>query len=322
MRALPAALLTLLAANGTASAYVRARTDGGVPVRWPGDCVFMRPDSAGSPDLPDSETFATLEATVEHNWNDPLAGMSYIDLHYETPAALEATLDGINIIKFRHDVWCHGGDPNDTCYSTAATAITSVLFVEDGHKGAGTILDADIEMNDVNFIFTNLPEMPSNVPVGRDVADLANTLTHELGHVLGLDHTCSTAGVTPASEVDDSGNFPPACDALAGLPADEQQKIETATMFPTYSSGEISKRTPHPDDLAGVVVDYPTATDPNVCKHADVSAYTKGSCAMAPNERRPGALALLLPAFMLLLRRRWRLRNLRQRVCVDHSLAG
>lgn len=294
--ALALSALAATATSGTASAYVRARTDGGVPLRWPGDCVYMRPDAGGTPDLPDADTFATLQTTVEHNWNDPLAGMSYVSLHYDAPASLEAKLDGVNLIKFRTDVWCHGGDPNDTCYSTAATAITSVLFVADGDKGAGTILDTDVEMNDVNFIFTNLPTMPQSVPVGRDVADLVNTLTHELGHVLGLDHTCSTEGVTPKSEVDDSGNFPPACDALGSLPADQQQRIETATMFPTYSTGETSKRDPHPDDLAGVVVDYPTASDPKSCKHADLGAFHKGSCAIAPDARAPGAAALLVGA--------------------------
>ncbi len=305
------ALPTLLMA-GTASAYVRARTDAGVPLRWPGDCVYMEPDSGGTPDIDDTTLFATLQSTVLHNWDDPLAGASYISLHYDMPAELEAALDGINMIKFRTDVWCHAGNPKDTCYSSVATAITSVLFVEDGHTGAGTILDTDVEMNDIDFIFTNLPTMPANVPAGRSVADLENTLTHELGHVLGLDHTCSVPGVTPASEVDDTGVFPPACDALASLPAAEQTKIETATMYPTYSAGEISKRTPHPDDLAGVEADYPTASDPKSCTHASVGAFQKSSCAVAPHGRTPAAIVLLMLALLGLLRRRARAHTSRQ----------
>lgn len=298
------ATLPALLVGGTASAYVRARTDAGVPLRWPGDCVYMQPDSGGTPDLDDSDS-ATLQSTVEHNWDDPLAGQSYIALKYDAPAKLEAALDGINMIKFRTDVWCHGGNAKDTCYSSVATAITSVLFVEDGHSGAGTILDTDVEMNDVNFIFTNLPTMPTNVPAGRSVADLQNTLTHELGHVLGLDHTCSAPG-TPASEVDDTGAFPPACDALASLPPAEQTKIETATMYPTYSNGETSKRTPHPDDLAGVELDYPTASDPKSCAHASVGAFQKSSCALATprNGATPAAIVIVMLALLGLLRRR------------------
>jgi hypothetical protein len=300
------ALLATLSMARSASAYVRARTDAGVPLRWPGDCVYMTPDSGGTPDIDATELFATLQSTVEHNWDDPLAGASYISLKYETPAKLEAALDGINMIKFRTDVWCHGGNAKDTCYSSVATAITSVLFIEDGHSGAGTILDTDVEMNDVNFIFTNLPTMPTNVPAGRSVADLQNTLTHELGHVLGLDHTCSVPGVTPASEVDDTGAFPPACDALSSLPADEQTKIETATMYPTYSAGETSKRTPHPDDLAGVEIDYPTASDPKSCAHANVGAFQKSSCAIATahSGATPAAIIVVMLALLGLLRRR------------------
>jgi MYXO-CTERM domain-containing protein len=154
--------------------------------------------------------------------------------------------------------------------------------------------------------------MPPSVPAGRSVADLENTLTHELGHVLGLDHTCSVPGVTPASEVDDTGAFPPACDALASLPAAEQTKIETATMYPTYSTGEISKRTPHPDDLAGVEVDYPTAGDPKSCEHASVGAFQKSSCALAPNGQTPAAIVLVMFALLGLLRRRARAHNSRQ----------
>ena len=77
-------------------------------------------------------------------------------------------------------------------------------------------------------------------------------------------------------------------------------------MFPTYSTGEISKRDPHPDDLAGVVADYPTASDPKSCKHADISAFHKGSCAIAPDARAPGAAALLVGALVALWRPRRR----------------
>ena len=120
----------------------------------------------GTPDLTTDDTFRCSN-DLEHNWNDPLAGISYVNLHYDTPASLEAKLDGVNTVKFRTDGWCHDGDHKDVCYSTAATAITTVLFVEDGDSHAGTILDADIELNDVNFIFTMLPTTPQSVPVGR-----------------------------------------------------------------------------------------------------------------------------------------------------------
>ena len=54
---------------------------------------------------------------------------------------------------------------------------------------AGRILDADVEMNNFNFAFTVDGTAPATA-AGRPVADVQNTLTHELGHLLGLDHTC------------------------------------------------------------------------------------------------------------------------------------
>ncbi|HEX9104101.1 MAG TPA: hypothetical protein VF997_17940, partial [Polyangia bacterium] len=134
--------------------------------------------------------------------------------------------------------------------------------------------------------------------------DLENTLTHELGHLQGLDHTCADSA-TPPQEVDDSGSPPPSCSALASLPLDEQIKITTATMYNFAKPGEISKRSPKADDVAGIANAYPPASDPGSCKPVDLNAYKSGGCSIGgPARRSLAALAVLLGALVVLVARR------------------
>ncbi|MBK7778308.1 MAG: hypothetical protein IPI43_30075 [Sandaracinaceae bacterium] len=65
-------------------------------------------------------------------------------------------------------------------YDRAIIALTTTTFDD-----RGQIKDADIELNDQHFEF--FVDGKACAPaVGR--MDLRNTLTHEVGHVLGLDH--------------------------------------------------------------------------------------------------------------------------------------
>ena len=92
-----------------------------------------------------------------------------------------------------------------TCYDPSATAITTVSYVNKaGDPNDGQIIDADIELNAVNNHFFNKDVDPT--PTDRNPADLWNTLTHEMGHMQGLDHTCRGAS-EPANSctVDNTG---------------------------------------------------------------------------------------------------------------------
>jgi hypothetical protein len=293
MRALVAAAIALGVA-ADASAYVRNRTPDGIPVAWPGSCVFVTPDSGGTPDLPSEMVFATAKKALQ-NWMSADASCSYLQLQYDTPAALEAHLDGKNVIKFRTDKWCHPEDAQEhnVCYSSVATGITTVFYIDKGaHEG--TLIDADIELNDINFTFVIEPSTTQARP-GTVVSDLENTLTHELGHVQGLDHTCNN-GTSPPQEVDQNGMPPPSCDALNSLPAAERTTIVNATMFPVAMAGETSKRMPTADDVAGICAGYPRAKDPMVCKPINLSDY--GGCSMMG--RAPASLGILLVVLLAL----------------------
>lgn len=305
-RALGCALAILLSAT-SASAYVRSRTAKGVAVSWSKSCALVTPDSAGTPDLPNDTTFGVIMKSLT-NWTNAVGDQAYLKLVYADPMPLEAHLDGVNTIKFRTDRWCHPNDAQqkDVCYSSAAAGITTVFFVQDGSNHAGTILDADIELNDINFTFAVLPTT-GQPRTGTSFADLENTLTHELGHLQGLDHTCADAA-TPPQEVDDTGSPPPPCDNLNSLPTAEQLKIRFATMYNFAMPGEISKRSPEADDVAGIANAYPPANDPGSCSPTDLNAFKTGGCSIGGAARRSlAAIAVLLGALVaLVLRRRLR----------------
>lgn len=297
--------VVLVAAASTAWAFVRSRTAAGVGVHWTSGCAFVTPDSAGTPDIPSDQVFATVQKSIA-NWTSAVGSQAYLKLMYQPPAALEAHLDGINTVKFRTDRWCHPNDAqqNNVCYSSAAAGITTVFFVQDGSDKAGDILDADIELNDINFTFAILPT--TNMPrSGTSLADLENTLTHELGHLQGLDHTCTDAATPPQEYVGDTpGNKPPSCSMLYLLPADQQTAIKTATMYNFASPGETSKRTVHADDVAGIVDAYAPANDPRNCKPINLDDFKTKGCAMggaAPSS--PLALVVVALALVALVAR-------------------
>ncbi len=145
-----------------------------------------------------------------------------------------------------------------------------------GLPGDGTILDADIELNDVNYTFTIDPANAVARP-GTELADLENTLTHELGHVQGLAHTCWDH-ITATPPLDNLGNPIPDCND-PNLPA----SVTDTTMYPYASMpGETSKRNLSPDDVSGVCDVY----GPLAGKLGCYPEIDGGGCSAMPPPRR------------------------------------
>src|SRR5205823_13804226 len=106
-------------------------------------------------------------------------------------------------------------------------------------------LDTDIELNGVNYTFSTDPANGTPRP-GTMLIDLESTMTHELGHVQGLAHTCWDH-VTDTPPLDNTGNPIPDCNGP--LPA----SIVMTTMYPYYgATGDTSKRMLSGDDVNGV----------------------------------------------------------------------
>ncbi|MCX7944958.1 MAG: matrixin family metalloprotease [Deltaproteobacteria bacterium] len=96
----------------------------------------------------------------------------------------------------------------DWPYEPNGVALTTITYDDK----TGEIYDADIELNGVYYRFDVVETLPSTY------TDIQNTMTHEIGHMIGLDH-----------------NYDP-----------------HSVMYPTAKAGEIKKRILSQDDIEGV----------------------------------------------------------------------
>jgi len=145
-----------------------------------------------------------------------------------------------NRVVFRADAWPAELGPE-------TLALTSAVY----RRTTGVIVDADIDLNGVDHAWsTTTPPLD-----GHD--DVANTLTHELGHVLGFAH----------SDVGD------------------------ATMFARADLAETNKRDLAEDDITAVCDVYPGGS-----RRGPQSSCAAGSREAAPAPWAPWCLGLALPA--------------------------
>lgn len=276
--------------------YVRTTTNkSGKPLRWAKGCVEVAYASEGTAALPGDEERAVIEAVIAH-WNAEIGGCAYLSLASRGPIDSEVTArDFLSIIKFRDDRWCRpavDGKP-ERCHSHAAAAVTTATFVDDpSSERDGELVDADIEMNGVDFAISN-----NGMSLGTSscLADLANTLTHELGHLLGLEHSCRVAADPP--RVDGDGNPVPLCSATTD-PA-----IVEATMYPFQECGETSKASLSADDSGAICAVYPQSAGPRACEAPDP---LDGGCCSTGGDGRAALATAGLAALMLRRRRRRR----------------
>jgi hypothetical protein len=273
-------------------------TKNGKYLYWESGCVYVTPDAAGTTAIAGDAEFAIIDASIA-TWNDGTAACSYLKIVTEPRKALEVGRDNINVIKFRDTTWGRpaiGSDPA-RAYAHAAAGITTAIYIDDPKSSRdGAIIDADVEINGVDFAIT-ADSQPSN---GRDSV-LQNTLTHELGHLQGLEHTCRV-GNDPERK-DNTGNPVPFCDEASVPPlTPEKQAILDATMYNFQSPGETSKESLSDDDIAAICAIYPTANDPNTCDH--VGSTGGGCCSASGLGDRPDVSFLLAGTVLLLMRRR------------------
>ena len=291
-------LAGLALAPRPAAAYVRYLTQTGMPFYWPQTCV---PLTAYPKDLTDMTPDQILTAALgaADAWGPDANTCSYLDiqLYMSTDTTPDAKYDQRNSLIFRHDSWCRWDDPPGTCsYDQSALAITSVFVTLDGK-----IRDGDIEVNAKYFVWTDVLADPN--PEGKQ--DLQNALTHEMGHLIGLDHTCISAGGPSTDQyghplVDNTGAPVPECSMAS-------QAIKDTTMYPSATPGDTSKRTLSTDDAQAVCDIYPVAMNPNLCPGPAVPSSSGCSTAPIP-PAGSGGLGLVGIAIACLLRAGWRRR--------------
>jgi hypothetical protein len=240
-----------------------------VPIRWKGtNCIKVRAHAAGLRQIADGSEFTAVRQSVS-NWQKAIARCSYLKLTVLEPSTsvtLGYSKTGENETAI---IWVEKNWMRDSEHDKDALALTTVSYVDSpGDEWDGIIIDADIEINAEHFQFTTTDEAKKH--------DLQNCLTHELGHVLGLDHPCYIEVAPSPVPSEHTGKKIPDCrDVLS-------KEVQQRTMFPSTDPGIQWMRSPEADDILGVCSIYPTAKDPGSC------GWVPGDsgCAFVPDEER------------------------------------
>ena len=259
-------ILSLLAAS-RGEAYERQSVDGkpGLYLFWQNRNITYWVNRAGSADVSLKETLGAIKR-ASFAWSSP----SCTDLRF-TYGGLEAAQktnltiaeaeapDKKNLIVWHEAQW-PPPDATDKSITKDMAAVTTVIY----DATTGVIVDADVDLNGYNFFWTTTDDGT------KAATDIENTITHELGHLLGLAHS-------PEPE---------------------------ATMFANTSQGDLKKRTLEQDDIAGVCFIYPfDTTTPQGAGQGTVKVDVQGGCSLggAPRASSRSPLALLSLALLFLL---------------------
>lgn len=274
-------------AAGPALGYVRTVGRKGKPLFWNQRVVPVMVYAKDPPAPFTEEGFSRLMSAAAAGWSRPAnrcTALELVIIPVREPSS-KTVLDFSNRLTFRRDRWCRDPpdeDGNDKCYAPEALAMTTVFQ----NVNTGQIFDADIEINAVNFDWADVLALADG---GRDLGnawDLQAAMTHELGHLIGLEHTCWT-------------NAPIEGTNHLGEPVERCRPSDFAvatTMFPQIGPGDARFRTLSPDELMAACDIYPPPD-----KELESAGW---SCALAPSPPRSAGPCLLVLALGLLRRRR------------------
>jgi hypothetical protein len=283
-----AAVTACLLHAATAAAYVRTVNKSGVPVFWDRGEIEVVVQVGEPPPGLSSRDVAQSAMAAADAWNamagpcSPMVLRLRFDLEAEGPAAD----DGVSRIIFRRGQWCRvPREVGEACHAHEALAFTHVFSTVDGH-----IRDADIEVNAVDFAWaaSSPPASPAS-----PLQDLQYTLTHELGHLLGFDHSCTTGAAATAT--DDRGWPVPACSAA-------NASVRASVLYPAARSFP-GPRVITDDDARGLCAVYQAPP-------AELEALP-GGCSLVPPSHLtaragPGLCFVAAVALGLFIRRRRR----------------
>jgi len=296
-----------------AAAYVRTVTEAGAQSRWNTPCPIMEFSLGAPPPEMDAPSYLAAAQAAGAAWSqvsmngvDRCTNVIFTVVSVPDVAGFVG-MDYHNRMIFRQDEWCRDPPPRNPddppCYDPSALAITSVFQL----KNTGEILDADMEINAHGFTWGDFVAHPEQFE--SNTQDLQGTVTHEFGHVIGLDHTCFSPGATFSDgkpvprPLDNLGNPVPDCSD-----GDLPPIITQATMYVSVASpaAEVELRSLSPDDAQAACEIYSVTPD-FVCLPPS-GAYQVaggGGCSYPTGARRDAiASVLVLLAMARVVRRR------------------
>ncbi len=312
-RALRAALaLGLLVAAAPAAAFVRSTTSPGHPDQ--GLCIYwgarqvtykVNATSAGTAPCQDAAAAQALAVQSFPAWSPSCTDFRFVNGGGTTQTAVAN--DGENRVIFRSGTCAAAGCSGNGCatanncwdgasHGSSTIALTTTTF----NTSTGEIVDSDMEVNGWNganggasglptgFYLTCLsPPAPACTirdPYGQAgciAVDVGTIVTHEAGHMLGLDHTCESAYPAPYN----------ACpNPTSGI------------MNPSLATSGTVRRTLTADDTSGVCGIYPAGAATVTCSGSAPAGSSGGGCSTGGGG--VGAMGLLAIAILVA----WRVR--------------
>ena len=248
-----------------------------VPLSWAESCAVYHINQTGLPaDEDTQDVYRAIRRSFEEWDSVSCSYFSLIDGGFTSEDRVGYnscdSSANTNMVIFRASNWQH---------PRGALALTSVTYeLQDGQ-----IVDADIEINNTGIATFSTTDVQGEIEI-----DVQNTVTHEIGHLVGLDH------------VQDG----------------------EATMYLTAPRGETQKRSLESDDIAGICAIYPAGGSIPACRPRNVGFFAKpeegpdvqgtvcenggSDCVCGATDARPGPTAGLLALLALvgIARRRGR----------------
>jgi hypothetical protein len=258
----------------------------------------------GTPPCGDAATAEALAANSLAAWGGATVagqGGPCTDLSITAGATTTLTAigrDGVNLLVFRSGL-CSDLPASEPCLATPGACAAATNCWEHGitiiglttttfDTATGEILDSDVEINGWDGTTTHntrsqyltcgagLPACTAPLQSVCVNEDVGSVVTHEAGHLLGLDHTCQ---------------YPAPFDSCTAPGANSH------TMDPYGQLGDTGKRVLSQDDVAGVCAIYPVGGPTATCRPPPPRAA--GGCQTGAGG---GEVALLLAGLALLRR--------------------